>query len=180
MFVMTENESATKPTKNRTLKYVTAAVIVVGILLIGSGLIFAHKSPNSSILKDNSANQANATSTEKIKINDAVVSAEVVDTEAAMELGLGGRNSLESGSGMWFVFSEESNYGFWMKDMKFSLDMIWFDKNLKVVGIKKDATPESYPQIFYPDSDALYVLEISAGFVENHKIKIDDQAEILN
>lgn len=114
-----------------------------------------------------------------ISINDIIVNAEVVDTEPLIEKGLGGRSSLGEQKGMWFVFSNDEKFGFWMKDMKFPIDIIWFDKNLKIVGMEEDVSPESYPNIFYPGKESRYVLEVDAGFSKKHKIKIDDQAKIV-
>ena len=114
-----------------------------------------------------------------LKIGNTSVNMEVVDTPEAMEKGLGGRDNLNSGQGMLFEFSNDGKWGIWMKDMKFSIDIIWFDKFLKVVGMKENATPESFPEIFYPKTSASYVLEVPAGFVQKELIKINDRAEIF-
>jgi uncharacterized membrane protein (UPF0127 family) len=105
----------------------------------------------------------------------ATVQVEVESTEAAREQGLSGRMSLPEGSGMLFVFQTPGVYGFWMKDMNFALDMLFADANGKIVTIVRDATPESYlqnpPQVFYPKSPILYVLEVPAGFADAHNIQ---------
>ena len=66
-----------------------------------------------------------------------------------------------------------------MKDMKFRLDIIWIGRDLKVVYIKNNAKPESYPEIFTPNIFAKYVIELNAGTAQNQKIKIGDNV-ILN
>jgi uncharacterized membrane protein (UPF0127 family) len=105
----------------------------------------------------------------------ATVQVEVESTEAAREQGLSGRTSLPAGRGMLFVFQTPGMYGFWMKDMNFALDMLFADASGKIVTIVKDATPESYlqnpPQVFYPKSPILYVLEVPAGFADAHTIQ---------
>jgi uncharacterized membrane protein (UPF0127 family) len=42
------------------------------------------------------------------------------------------------------------------------------------MSIKKNATPESYPEVFIPRSNAKYVLEVNAGFVEENNIRMTD------
>lgn len=87
----------------------------------------------------------------------------VADTDALREQGLSGREPLGKNQTMLFIFDNDSRSGFWMKDMKFSIDIVWLDVSKKVVTIKDNASPESYPEVFYPTSPARYVLELDAG-----------------
>lgn len=100
-----------------------------------------------------------------IKVGSRTFIAEVADTEAKRTLGLSGRKSLPTNQGMLFVFDEPSQPGFWMKDMNFPIDIIWFDKNRKIVGIEKNLQPNSYPQVFYPPQEVSSALEINAGIL---------------
>jgi len=76
---------------------------------------------------------------------------------------------------MLFVFDRPGPYGIWMKDMRFPIDILWLDSSKQVVSIKRRAEPSSYPDIFTPEADAEYVLEISAGFAGEHDLKIGNQ-----
>jgi uncharacterized membrane protein (UPF0127 family) len=98
------------------------------------------------------------------------ITVEVVDTPELRGQGLSGRESLTSDKGMLFVFdnTSESNC-FWMKDMNFSLDMIWLNENREVVTVTSNVTPESYPETFCPDEPAKYGLEI----VENRASELE-------
>jgi uncharacterized membrane protein (UPF0127 family) len=111
----------------------------------------------------------------QVEIGTTTLQVEVESTEAAREQGLSGRTSLSEGKGMLFVFQTLGVYGFWMKDMNFALDMLFVDASGKIVTIVQDATPESYlqnpPQVFYPKSPILYVLEVPAGFAAAHNIQ---------
>lgn len=78
--------------------------------------------------------------------------------------GLSGRAALPEGNGMLFVFDSLDAHPFWMPDMKFAIDMIWIGKDKKIVYIKDNATPESYPAVFKSGTPALYVLEVPSGF----------------
>jgi len=49
--------------------------------------------------------------------------------------------------------------------MNFPIDIIWLDKNKKVLGITKDLQPSSYPEIFYSPENTSYALEINTGLL---------------
>lgn len=103
---------------------------------------------------------------------------EIADTDASRERGLSGHAPLEPGQGMLFEFPSDGGYGIWMKGMSFSIDIIWLDKNYRVVDTKAHAKPESYPEIFIPRALARYVLEVGEGFLDEHRIKVGDILEI--
>lgn len=91
--------------------------------------------------------------------------------------GLSGRNKLGGDEGMLFVFNHFGKYPFWMKDMNFAIDIIWISEDLKVVYIKKEARPESYPEQYIPDENAKYVLEVVSGFADENNLKVGDRVE---
>lgn len=93
------------------------------------------------------------------------VKAFVAENDTDRENGLSGQSSLPHGVGMLFVFDTPGKYGFWMKDMDFSIDMIWIGADKKVVGVTKNVLSSSYPFVFMPPKDILYVLEMNAGSV---------------
>ena len=99
-----------------------------------------------------------------------VIHIEIADTDASREQGLSDRASLPSDNGMLFVFDTPGQYGFWMKDMHFPLDMVWINADKTVVGVTKDLLPSTYPSIFPPPSPISYVLEINAGSAETFGI----------
>ena len=114
----------------------------------------------------------------KVKINSEIVTVELATTVEQRSRGLSGRDGLKEGEGMLFVFDKPDRHGFWMKDMLFSLDMIWIGKNFTVVDITRNAAPESYPEIFRPKNPVKYVLEVSSGWAEDHDIKIGTSVDI--
>lgn len=114
-----------------------------------------------------------------IKLGDEEIKVEVVDTIESRAQGLSGKSSLEEDEGMLFVFDIAGVYPFWMKDMNFPIDIIWMDENQKVIYIKKNATPESYPESFWPKENSKYVLEVSSMFTNKHNIKLGDKLEFL-
>ncbi|MFO0718438.1 MAG: DUF192 domain-containing protein [Candidatus Paceibacterota bacterium] len=108
-------------------------------------------------------------------IGGVYINIEKVDTEEKRMHGLSGRDSLPPDSGLFFVFEKPQLAGIWMKDMKFPIDIVWIDENFHVIYIKEDAKPESFPEIFIPPKEAMYVLEVNSGFVEKNKIKVGDR-----
>jgi uncharacterized membrane protein (UPF0127 family) len=92
--------------------------------------------------------------------------------------GLSGRTSLGENQGMLFPFATSGKHYFWMKDMNFPIDMIFLDSDLKVVYIKKNALPESYPDAFGGEVDSKYVLEVASGIADKASLKIGDKLQL--
>jgi uncharacterized membrane protein (UPF0127 family) len=99
---------------------------------------------------------------------------EIADNEAEREKGLSGRQDVPVSTGMLFIFDVPGQHCFWMKDTLVPLDMLWFDTDHKLVYQQLDAQPDSYPQTFCPDSDALYVVELRAGTAAQLRLKTGD------
>lgn len=96
---------------------------------------------------------------------------DIADNDAERKQGLSGRKHLGENRGMLFVFPEAGKRCFWMKDMQFSLDMIWLDDQKRVVDLLENVAPETYPHSFCSTKQATYVLELSAGQVKAAGIK---------
>jgi uncharacterized protein len=103
-----------------------------------------------------------------VTVGTTTFSVELAETPEQQALGLGQRDSLPEGHGMLFVFPQAANWGFWMKDTRFPLDMLWARSDGTIISIARNVATSTYaqqpPEIFYPASpDALYVLEVNAG-----------------
>ena len=127
-------------------------------------------------LRDSSVGFATST----IEIGNKIYTVEIARTDTERTKGLSGRNSLATDTGLVFIFDKPDKYGFWMKDMNFPIDIIWFDENWKIVHIEDNLSPQSFPKIFYPKGLSLYVFEINAGEVERAHMKIGDMAVVQN
>lgn len=97
---------------------------------------------------------------------------EIAATDAARTRGLMFRHGLKAGTGMLFVFDEEGIFPFWMKNMQFPIDMLWLDRNKRIVDIKANVpacTVDPCP-VYTPSQVALYVLELPAGDARRHDL----------
>ena len=110
-----------------------------------------------------------------VKIGEKTFWVLVADTLEKRALGLSGREKLPSEHGMLFAFGKLGDYPFWMKDMNFAIDILWINENEKIVHILEYIAPETYPEAFTSPKEALYVLELPEGTVEQADIKLGDK-----
>ena len=115
----------------------------------------------------------------QVKIGLGVFDVEIADNLLLQSKGLSNRDSLPKNHGMLFIFSEPAIQRFWMKDMRFSIDIVWI-RNNEVSGIVYGAEPESgdSPTIYASPEPVDRVLEINAGEVSNYGIKVGDEVII--
>jgi uncharacterized protein len=121
-------------------------------------------------------------STPNSKYTQAIVTANGFDVRTDLAItndqhikGLSIKNHLRENQGMLFMFETPAKYGFWMKDMKFRLDIIWLDNNRTVVHIEHDLGPcysDFQCPTYTPQKDSLYVIETVAGFSQKHRVNI--------
>jgi len=116
-------------------------------------------------------NKKDSSSYKKIIIGDRVIKVESAESVMEKQKGLSGRNFMRTNNGMLFIFSQSDYYPFWMKDMKFPIDIIWIDEKLKIIGFEKNINPNSFPKKFIPQLPAKYVLEVNGGWSDENEIK---------
>ena len=104
---------------------------------------------------------------------------EVAATPNARELGLQYRRELASNRGMLFVFPEQRENAFWMKNTPIPLDMLFIDRQRKIVGIVYDAVPFSLDSRSVPGASQ-YVLEINGGLSRRYGLAIGDVVRFEN
>jgi uncharacterized protein len=108
-------------------------------------------------------------SRKKIKTIDI----EIADTPEKLETGLMYRRTMADTEGMLFVFKKAGLRFFWMKNTYIPLDMIFVDKNMKIVKIEKDTIPMSEENI-PTHKNTLYIVEVNAGFCDRYGINVGD------
>ncbi|HVT01286.1 MAG TPA: DUF192 domain-containing protein [Patescibacteria group bacterium] len=139
--------------KKIILVYIVLIVVVVLLVMVRNGgnlLSFLPKGPS------------NATAT----VNGKTLSLYLAKTEGDRQKGLSGRKDLGTNQGMLFIFDKKGKPGFWMKDMKFPIDIIYINDDTVVYIVSDAPAPSGQTSpltIYYPDQDANYVLEVNAG-----------------
>ncbi len=96
---------------------------------------------------------------------------ELANSDTSRMKGLSGRDKIATNEGMLFVFENSGQQCFWMRDMKFNLDIIWLDKDKKILSLDENISPNTYPQNFCED-DVRYVLEVNAGVARQQNMSI--------
>jgi len=113
--------------------------------------------------------------------DSTTLSAEVARSEAKKTAGLSGKEPLEEGNGMLFVFDEPGRYSFWNKDMAFPIDIIWIHNDIITeVHEELPAFKDAVSALVTPLADANFVLEVNAGFVEDKGIEVGDSVTIIS
>lgn len=108
-----------------------------------------------------------------VVVNGVVLVADIAATVEQMTMGLSVKDSLNENEAMLFVFDQEAEHTFWMRNMKFPLDIIWIDADKSVVHIEHNLQPCSsglFCPTYKPIGDSLYALETVGGFAQKHDI----------
>ena len=115
-----------------------------------------------------------------VMIGDAVFPAELALNAVERTQGLSGRQGLEPGTGMLFIFESREVSSFWMRKMLFPLDFVWISDDCQVVEITADVpypkpeTPASSLPSYRPSVPAAYNFEINAGEARRFGIRVGD------
>ncbi len=121
-----------------------------------------------------------------ILIDDIALEVQIADSDPRRVRGLMFQEQLPYDEGMIFVFTEPGLYSLWMLNMQFPLDMIWFDHDGNIVHIEKNIFPcktvveITTCQSIVPDNEASYVLEVTAGFIDQNNITRDSKLTIIS
>ena len=121
-----------------------------------------------------------------IKIDEIVLEVQIADTEPRRVRGLMFQEELPYNEGMLFVFEKSGIHSLWMLNMQFPIDMIWFDEDGNVIHIVTDVPPCKSAletvicTVTSSDNSALYILEVTTGFVEQFGITNNSKLEIIS
>ena len=118
-----------------------------------------------------------------VSIGNATYSVDLAISPEERQQGLSGREHMPLDAGMLFVFEEERQLNFWMKEMHFPLDIIWIDAQCRLVEVAANVpTPppnadnNDIPRVRSP-SPARYVLELNAGEAARNGFQPGDPVE---
>jgi uncharacterized protein len=148
-------------------------IIVFGLFLVVIAAVALYQFSN----RQNSQIQSQG----KVTIGDYSFDVEVAKDPKAQQIGLTKYTSMKDNQGMLFVFDKPDFHSFWMKNMKFPLDIIYIDGDT-IVFIVENAQPadieEENPTIYKPEAAADKVLEIQKGLVIKYNFKKGDKVKI--
>lgn len=122
--------------------------------------------------------------TTKLTINNQVIKAEIAKNILQQSIGLMFRKKLNKSEGMLFVFTNEWKTPFWMLFTFIPVDIIWIDKNKKIIDIAKNTTPftkntwiKAITKTYNSKKPFKYALEINAGISKELSFKIGEKVE---
>jgi Uncharacterized conserved protein len=108
------------------------------------------------------------------KIGRLSLDMDVADDSYKRAKGLMYRKKMQEARGMLFIFNSERRYSFWMLNMQFSIDILWLDRNMRIVDITRNVEP-AYSILgaknYSPSKPAMYVIETCSGFADSSGIK---------
>jgi uncharacterized protein len=114
-----------------------------------------------------------------VTIRGQTVAVELADTPAKQSLGLGERDELAWDRGMFFPYERPGFYGFWMKGMRFSIDIIWILRDRIVdMDLNVPFEPGGNGPTLRPESLVDGVLEVPAGYATAQGWRIGDRVLI--
>ena len=157
-------------------------IVVVGwMFLILNSHVFtisaaiSEKNNNTNFLKEIENVSKDRYLKSNVTINGFKLTADLALTNEQIEKGLSVKDKLKENEAMLFVFGESAKRSFWMKDMKFPIDIIWLDSDGNVVHIEQNLQPCVSVLIctsYSPNIESQYVLETVAGFTQRHNVSV--------
>lgn len=110
--------------------------------------------------------------------NGKQVRAESMLTAADMRRGMMFRDSLAPDRGMLFFHTASGKYKYWMYQCRIPLDIIWMDRDRRIVEISAETPPCTTEAGACPNYggnvEALYVLELGGGAAAKYGLKVGD------
>ena len=162
---------------SRTIIWPALIVAIFTALLLSTRLDIDESGP---VAADNTNTTLTAYDLPHVRLGGTVVYVEIADDPIERGKGFSGREGLQEGWGMLFIFEEPGRYSFWMYGMLFPLDIIWIDMGLRIVHLVENVPPcVNVCEVYEPASEALYVLEVNAGFVGKYGVKVGDTVELV-
>jgi uncharacterized protein len=142
-----------------------AAVLCMALMLIWPGYSHAQDAPGPLAVETVVLETAKG---------GVLIAAEMAVTPEARERGLMFRHRLAPDRGMLFVYDGIQPIAMWMKNTHISLDIIFIRADGTILGISKDAVPQSEALIESPEP-ALAVLEVAAGTADRIGLAVGDR-----
>ena len=119
----------------------------------------------------------------RVLVNDQVFRVAVAKSEKEKQIGLSKTERISENQGMLFVFDTPDYHSFWMKEMKFPIDIVYINGD-KVTTVIENAKPptdsDGSLEIYQPEDKSDKVLEVSAGVAKKYNIKKGTTIKVEN
>lgn len=178
-----DGASATKVKKSARIilaLFVVGVLVVGGFVLMRAPVIPSDQATDSAGARENRTLSQEPLQTTLLEINSEIFTTYIADTSELRTRGLSDVISLDEHEAMLFIFEQPGVYKFWMKDMRFTIDIVWLDSEKRIVHIESNVSPESFPQSFGPNTPTQYVIEFTAGTVEQITLQVGDTLSLTN
>ena len=144
--------------------------IIISILLIVLGLAWLTFSVNVGKEKRDLS---------VLRVGEQSLGVEIADSAEEWSQGLSGREQLSGDEGMLFVFDDQVRRSFWMRQMRFSLDMM-FIRDGRINEIVRNVPAPSGSQDgteirVQSQESADWVLEVNSGWAQEHGVEVGDE-----
>ncbi len=180
--------------------YIKLLILFFCLLYVGCNLISGGKKHNQQKNAHNFPTKSQTTTQNKpetskemskkqkkalqtIKVGKETVRVEIADTPLKQQRGLSFRKELPQGQGMLFIFPEERQLSFWMKNTFIPLSIGFFDKNKKLLNVLqmtpvKPGQKSGNLQLYQSQGPAMYALEVPVGWFQQKGISPGAQLQI--
>jgi len=159
-----------------------ALIIFIYLTIIFSNFFLQFNYLSGYKLKENNIVSED---TSEVEVGNKKYNLYIAKTYQDMTKGLARFDSIKDNEGMLFIFDTPGNYTFFMKDMKFNIDIIFIDIDFKVIkiyqNVKKDSykSPKDY-EAYKTYEPAKYVIELNEGEVLKNDLKLGDFISLSN
>jgi uncharacterized membrane protein (UPF0127 family) len=114
-----------------------------------------------------------------LRVGEQTLGVEIADSAQEWSQGLSGREQLAGDEGMLFVFDDQVRRSFWMRQMRFPLDML-FVRDGRVNEIVRNVPAPSGSQDgteirVQSQEPADWVLEVNSGWTQEHGVEVGDE-----
>ena len=173
------NKSSNRKKSNRKMYIITLLIVTVGLALFF--LINQETKKETAMqtdvleipfIKQGELIFIDRTATDAL----AIIGIEVADDDQKRARGLMYRKSIPENGGMLFTHETEQIQSFWMKNTYIPLDIIFVNKERKIVTIHPNTRPMK--EWSYASTEpAIYVVEVNAGFCARNNIRTGDKID---
>lgn len=157
-------------------------IVSLVVVLVIMAIFGSQKMQSTNMNTNKTVQRVSDREKKEIQVGTKKIQVEIVTSPTSLTLGLSGRDSIGA-DGMLFVFDRKRVVSFWMKEMKFDIDMI-FIADGKIEKISENVprpTPgtklEELP-LYTSDVPVNAVLEIPAGEAAKMGLKTGDLVEV--